>query len=125
MTKKYNFKTQRGAQVEVKINVEHITKEMISLDGNEFETDCNKYQYSVADVRVNGKSYKGEIHDLAMNIRIGYQGNQPILIALPEEVKKDIKAEESAEAEARVERMMKGEKEYQRNYNKVINAMAE
>ena len=125
MTKKYSFKTQRGAEIKLEINVEHITKEAINLDGNEFETDCNKYQYSVVDIKVNGKSYKGEIHDLAMSIKIGYQGGQPILVALPEEVKKDIKAEESAEAEARVERMMKGEKEYQRNYNKVINAMAE
>ena len=60
-----------------------------------------------------------------MSIKIGYQGGQPILVALPEEVKKDIKAEESAEAEARVERMMKGEKRVPEKLQQIINAMAE
>ena len=125
MIKQYNFKTQRGAAIELEMNVDHITSEIISLDGQEFTTECSKYKYSIASIKVNGKSYNGEIHDLASNIRIGYQGNQPILVALPEEIKNDIYAEEAAEAKAQVDKMIKLEKKYQENYNKVMEAMAE
>lgn len=125
MLKEYNFTTPRGANIELLIKVEHITTETVNLDGHEVETTCSKYRYNVADIKVNGQKFDGEFHDLAKNIRIGYQGDQPILVALPEEVKSDMQKEEAAETRKRVEKMIEVEKKYTENYNRVIAAMEE
>lgn len=125
MLKRYEFKTQRGANIELEIRVDHITTETVSLDGHEFETTCSKYRYNVASIKVNGKEFNGRFHDLAKNICIGHQGNQPLLVALPEDIKKDITKEEAAEANAKIEKMIRVEKTYADHYNMVMAAMEE
>ena len=122
MKKSYTYTTQRGAEVKLEVEVIHITKEENLADHNVINT-VSRYEYKVASITVAGKSYNGEFANLAYDIKVGMQGTQPILVAVPSEIIADFHAAEKIEAEEKVNRMLASEKRYQEERAIVVNAM--
>jgi len=112
MIKNYSYKTQRGSVVELAIEVIHVIEETNLADHN-FTNKVSKYEYKVLSITVAGKSYNGTFTNLACDIKVGMQGNQPILVAVPKEIVADFHQEERVEVELKVNKFMSAEKKYQ------------
>lgn len=126
MKKTYNFKTQRGAAISLTVEIDHITTETINLDGHALEVEADKYRYQVSTIKVNGKALSGEFHNYQnTEVKVGMQGNQPILVSIPEDIRKDFMAEEMAKNEQRIEKMIAAEKEYSEHRAMMKRAMSE
>ena len=126
MTKNYNFKTQRGATINLTIKIDHITTETINLDGHTTEVKADEYRYSITTIKANGNTLKGEFHNYQnTEIKVGMQGNQPILVAIPEDVRKDFMAEEIAKNKQRIEKMMAADRKYGEHREMMKRAMSE
>lgn len=81
----YEFKTQRGANIEVEIKVTHE----------------DSYKYSVECIKVNGEVQEGAtFYDGCSAIKIGMQGWQPLVVQLPTNIISEFRAAENAEFEA-------------------------
>jgi len=124
MKKNYTYKTQKGSEIKLEVEINHITEEENLADHN-FTNKVSRYEYKVASITANGKSFSGKFIDLAYNIKIGQQGNQPILVTVPKEILDDFMADEAAEAKIKVDKMIAVEKKYQDHYNTVIKTMQE
>ena len=126
MKKNYTFKTQRGAQIELTVNIDHITTESINLDGYTTEVKADKYNYKVDTIKVNGNILNGEFYNYQnTEIKVGMQGNQPILVAIPEEIIKDFMAEEIAKNKRKIEKMIDAERRYSEHRKMMEKAMSE
>lgn len=126
MKKNYTFNTQKGAAVELTINIDRITSEKISVDGHVLTIKACDWKYTVDSIKVNGKSYHGVFHNvLNTEIRVGMQGNQPILVSIPDEIRKDFMAEEIKEVRERAEKQMEADKKYMEHKEMIIKAMEE
>ena len=126
MTKTYNFKTQRGASIGLTVEIDHITTETINLDGHASEVEADKYRYQVSTIKVNGKALSGEFHNYQnTEVKVGMQGNQPILVAIPEDIRKDFMAEEMAKNKQRIEKMMAADRKYGEHREMMKRAMSE
>jgi len=126
MKKNYTFKTQRGAQIELTVNIDHITTESINLDGYATEVKADKYNYKVDTIKVNGNILNGEFYNYQnTEIKVGMQGSQPILVAIPEEIRKDFMAEEIAKNKQKLEKMIDAERKYSEHREMMKKAMSE
>lgn len=126
MTKTYNFKTQRGATINLTIKIDHITTETINLDGHTTEVKADEYRYSIATIKANGKALKGEFNNYQnTEIKVGMQGNQPILVAIPEEIRKDFMAEEMAKNQQMADKIAAADQKYGEHREMMKRAMSE
>jgi hypothetical protein len=123
MVKKYSYKTPRGATVDLSIKINHITKETVDLDGHKVEVEADTYTYSVQSITVNGQKYNGQFY--GNDIKVGMQGNQPILVAIPPRVQEDYKAEENEKTSKKIEKMIATEKKYNEHREMMKRAMSE
>lgn len=104
MTKTYHWTTPRGAKIAATITSEHVTHDIVDADGYKIEVKCDRWDYRVDDITVNGKPTELKrlwIEDGKRCILIGMRGKDRILVALPADVEQDVYGEEKAHAKAR------------------------
>lgn len=130
MTKKsYSFKTQKGADINITIGIEHTTTETHNFDGVEITKACNFWFYTVEALTINGVEHKGYKYNAAWHVQFGQQGKQPLLVALPQNVIDDIMSAEreyyTTVISPKNVAAAKVEADYQAHVNAVKKAMAE
>ena len=122
----FAWTTARGANVELTVDVKHITTETVNADGFEMDVKCDKWQRSVSECRVNGKAtaLKELCYERGMCcVLVGYQGKNRILIALPKDVGEAIYGEERKAAKEKEARRAEIEKDYQAHREMMRKAM--
>ncbi len=123
MKKNYEFKTQRGAEIKLEVEIKHIT-EMGNIADHNFTNKVSVYKYSVSSISVNGKEYNGKFTSLSyQNIQIGMQGNQPILVAVPQEVIDDFKFDEAKESKEWTNKFLESAKRFNDHEKMMEKAM--
>lgn len=126
MDKTYKWTTAKGAEVEMTIVVEHITKETVFSDGWHGEIKCNHWYREITLMRVNGKQTKLKQlwNEKGMEcVLIERIGKDRVLVLLPKEVEEEIYGEERRDIEERTRRSIALEKEYWAERKKVEDAM--
>ena len=103
----YTWKTPRGAEIVLDIDVERIYEKTVWADGHEIKVPCSEWRYCVNALTVNGK--KTGIADLEMYrgercIYIGSKGATRLYVAFPDSIKKSIFAEEDDYKKEKLER---------------------
>lgn len=122
----YKWTTARGANVELAVDVKHITTETINADGFDMDVKCDKWQRSVSKCLVNGKAtaLKELCYERGMCcVLIGRQGRDRILVALPKDVEEAIYGEERKAAKEKEARRAEVEKSYQAHREMMRKAM--
>lgn len=122
----YKWTTARGANVELTVDVKHITTEKASADGFDLDVKCDKWHRSVSECLVNGKAtaLKELCYERGMCcVLIGRQGKDRILVALPKDVEEAIYGEERKEAKEKEARRAEVEKAYQAHREMMRKAM--
>lgn len=117
------FKTARGANIE--LTTEHITSEIINADGHKVEVKADRIV--IKEVKVNGESHMGVLIDYKGQkvIRFGYNGNNPLLIAIPADVYEAVWGEYDRRVEENARRNIEADRKYEANYNRTMRAMRE
>lgn len=126
MEKTYKWTTAKGAEVEMTIVVEHITKETVFSDGWHGEIKCNRWHREIIDMKLNGNPTKLKQlwNEKGMEcVLIGKVGIDRLLVVLPDEIKEEIYGEENREFKEKMERSLKIEKEYWAERKMVEDAM--
>lgn len=122
----YKWTTGRGANVELTVEVKHITTETVNADGFDMDVKCDKWQRSISKCLVNGKATarKELCYEHGMScVLVGYQGKNRILIALPKGVEEAIYGEERKAAKEKEARRAEVEKAYQAHREMMRKAM--
>lgn len=122
----YKWTTPRGANVELTVDVQHITTKTVSADGFDLDVKCDEWHRNITECRVNGKSTarKEFWHERGMCcVLVGYQGKNRILIALPKDVEEAIYGEERKAVKEKEARRAEVEKAYQAHREMMRKAM--
>lgn len=97
MKNTYTWTTPRGAKVEIIVNIEHITKDVINADGLPVEIDCDKWHRKIESCKVNGKNTAlkelGQIGNTDCVI-IDRRGDNRIAAEIPADIVDSIYGEE-------------------------------
>lgn len=117
------FKTAKGANIE--LITENITSEIINADGHEIEVKADGIK--IKEVKVNGESHRGTLtsYQGMKVINYGYQGRNPLLIAIPADVYEAVWGEYDKRIAARLAAAAEADRKYEAHYNRVMKAMEE
>lgn len=124
----YSFKTEKGAQIDLAINVEKINKKTVYADGHKIEVPCKEWLYTVDECRVNGKAYPGaHLEEYAgfKCVCYGYKGSRGLYIKLPDAVANEIYGEEKAYRKEKLQKELAVYAAYTEHRNTVLRAMRE
>lgn len=122
----YKWTTPRGANVELTVDVQHITTKTVSADGFDLDVKCDEWHRNITECRVNGKATERKelCYERGMScVLVGYQGKNRILIALPKDVEEAIYGEERKAAKEKEARRAEVEKAYQAHREMMRKAM--
>lgn len=104
--KSFNWKTNKGFNLEVKVEINHVTKEIVEYNGTTNEVECSKWFYEIAFMTINGEEpkkyhlYKEEKKRYIMVENDNYiESNKykRILFSIPKRVQEEMYKEENEE----------------------------
>lgn len=122
-----NWETERGAKIE--LTTEHITSEIIDLDGDKAEVKADRIR--IVELKVNGVNHQATLQN--------YQGKKvlnfgekaingkihPLMVLIPDNTYQEIWGEYDKRQNTKLEAGLKADAEYQKHYNKVKKMMEE
>lgn len=125
MERKFSWVTPKGAKIDATFRVEHITQKTVDADGWKCEVAADEWYRECTSMTVNGKPQAMHTLDSIHNrVVIGRQGRQEIGAILPADVVEGLYGEERRAREAKLERELAAEAEYNAHYERVCKAMS-
>lgn len=125
MKKNFEFKTQRGAEIKFTVDIQRITEKEIDADGWKVKVKSDDWKYNVENLTVNGQPKSGEFTkwDGKDVIRFGWQGRNPVMIALPDSVIFQIFGDEKSSAKKKQAIIDEAEDKYEAHRARMEKAM--
>lgn len=124
MKKHFEWTTPKGANVELTVDIEHITKRSTSADGDVVEIDCDEWIRTVETFKLNGIEQPMKKLDSNRNAVIGNQTKRNIIgVLLPDDIIEEIFGEERRARKERLDRELAAAAEREAHAAKVRRMM--